>query len=51
MLGLFHGQPGGRIWRRILTVESVKEGAGREVLDRALDSVRAALERAPRRDA
>ncbi len=43
MLGLFHGLPGARAWRRILTVEGVKAGAGLEVVDRALDAVRAAL--------
>ena len=36
MLGLFHGAPGARTWRRILTVEGVKPGAGLEVIDRAL---------------
>jgi tRNA-dihydrouridine synthase A len=40
MLGLFHGRPGARAWRRILTVEGVKSGAGLEVLDRALEGVR-----------
>ena len=39
MLGLFHGRPGARAWRRILTVEGVKPGAGVEVLDRALEPV------------
>jgi tRNA-dihydrouridine synthase A len=39
MLGLFHGRPGARTWRRILTVEGVKPGAGLEVIDRALDAV------------
>jgi tRNA-dihydrouridine synthase A len=39
MLGLFHGRPGARAWRRILTVEGVKPGAGREVVDRALAAV------------
>ena len=43
MLGLFHGLPGARAWRRILTVEGVKAGAGLDVVDRALDAVRAAL--------
>lgn len=43
MLGLFHGLPGARAWRRILTVEGVKPGADLEVIDRALDAVRAAL--------
>ena len=41
MLGLFHGAPGARAWRRILTVESVKPGAGVEVLHAALAAVRA----------
>jgi tRNA-dihydrouridine synthase A len=44
MLGLMHGRPGARAWRRILTVEGVKAGAGLEVLDRALAAVRAAAE-------
>ena len=39
MLGLFHGVPGARTWRRILTVEGVKPGAGVEVIDRALAAV------------
>lgn len=39
MLGLFSGRPGARAWRRILTVEGVKAGAGLEVLDRALAEV------------
>jgi tRNA-dihydrouridine synthase A len=39
MLGLFHGAPGARTWRRILTVEGVKPGAGLEVIDRALAAV------------
>jgi len=39
MLGLFHGQPGARTWRRVLTVESVKPGAGVEVIERALAAV------------
>jgi tRNA-dihydrouridine synthase A len=39
MLGLFHGVPGARAWRRILTVEGVKPGAGLEVIDRALSSL------------
>jgi tRNA-dihydrouridine synthase A len=39
MLGLFHGAPGARTWRRILTVESIKPGAGLEVVDEALAAV------------
>ncbi len=47
MLGLFHGVPGARTWRRILTVEGVKTGAGLEVIDAALAAVsRAQDERA-----
>jgi tRNA-dihydrouridine synthase A len=40
MLGLFHGMPGARTWRRILTVEGVKPGAGVEVIEAGLDAVR-----------
>ena len=39
MLGLFHGAPGARAWRRILTVEGVRPGAGLEVVDAALAAV------------
>ncbi len=39
MLGLFSGVPGARAWRRILTVEGVKSGAGLEVIDAALAAV------------
>ncbi len=39
MLGLFHGRPGARAWRRILTVEGIRPGAGLEVLDLALAAV------------
>lgn len=40
MLGLFHGQPGARTWRRIMTVDATKAGADLDVIDRALDAVR-----------
>ena len=40
MLGLFHGEPGARAFRRILSEEAVKSGAGVDVLRRALDAVR-----------
>ncbi len=43
MLGLFSARPGARAWRRILTVEGVRPGAGLEVVDRAA----AAVARAP----
>ncbi len=36
MLGLFPGRPGARLWRRHLSVEGVKRGAGVEVLREAL---------------
>jgi tRNA-dihydrouridine synthase A len=39
MLGLYHGQAGGRLWRQILSVDGCKSGAGVEVLQRALDVV------------
>jgi tRNA-dihydrouridine synthase A len=39
MLGLFHGQPGARGWRRVLSEQASRDGAGLEVLDRALDQV------------
>lgn len=42
MLGLYHGQPGGRIWRQILSTEGCKRGAGVDVLHRAVDAVETA---------
>ncbi|MDO1558151.1 tRNA dihydrouridine(20/20a) synthase DusA [Brevundimonas sp. 2R-24] len=39
MLGLMHGRPGARAWRRILTVEGVRPGAGMAVVDQALAAV------------
>jgi tRNA-dihydrouridine synthase A len=41
MIGLFHGRPGARAWRRILTVDGAKPGAGPEVLRAALAAVEA----------
>lgn len=41
LLGLYQGCPGGRIWRRILSEESVGPGAGIEVLHRAREAVEA----------
>jgi len=37
MLGLFQGQPGGRIWRRYLSEQGTKTGTGVELLTDALD--------------
>jgi len=45
MLGLFHGRPGARTWRRILTVEGAKSGAGVEVIEAGLGALREAAER------
>jgi tRNA-dihydrouridine synthase A len=42
MLGLMHGRPGARAFRRILTVESIRPGAGLEVVDAAAAAVREA---------
>ena len=39
MLGLFHGLPGGRLWRRVLSEDAPKPGAGIEVVDRALAEI------------
>lgn len=39
MLGLFHGRPGGRIWRRVLSQEGVQAGANADVVRLALASV------------
>ncbi|WP_244999764.1 tRNA dihydrouridine(20/20a) synthase DusA [Brevundimonas nasdae] len=45
MLGLMHGLPGARAFRRILTVESIGPNAGIEVVDRAVEAVREAESR------
>jgi len=42
MLGLMHGRPGARSFRRILTVEAITAGAGLEVVDCAVTAVREA---------
>ncbi len=44
MLGLFHGRPGARGWRRTLSENAPKDGAGLEVLDAALTCVQDQLE-------
>jgi len=48
MLGLMHGRPGARAFRRILTVEAISPGAGLEVVDRAVEAVREAEARRER---
>lgn len=42
MLGLFHGQPGARGWRRVLSEGASRDGAGLALLDRALAEVQTA---------
>jgi tRNA-dihydrouridine synthase A len=39
LLGLYHGQPGARTWRRSLTLGAARPNAGPEVLLQALDQV------------
>ncbi|WP_368187503.1 tRNA dihydrouridine(20/20a) synthase DusA [Aestuariibius sp. HNIBRBA575] len=39
MLGLFQGRPGARHWRRILSQEGHKPGAGTDIVLRALEAV------------
>jgi tRNA-dihydrouridine synthase A len=39
MLGLFHGAPGARRWRQVLTVGGARPGAGLEVVQEALAAV------------
>ena len=41
MLGLFHGEPGGRAWRRIISENAHRPGAGVDLLDVALAAVAA----------
>ncbi|WP_339933350.1 tRNA dihydrouridine(20/20a) synthase DusA [uncultured Brevundimonas sp.] len=50
MLGVMHGRPGARAFRRILTVEAIAPGAGLEVVDRAVEAVREAEARRDRAD-
>jgi tRNA-dihydrouridine synthase A len=45
MLGLFHGRPGARTWRRILTVEGAKPRAGVDVIERGLAALAEAAAR------
>jgi tRNA-dihydrouridine synthase A len=51
ILGLFHGQPGGRLFRRVLSEKAPRRGAGLDVLDEALAAVqRATVKIAERAD-
>ena len=45
MVGMFHGQPGARRFRQILSTDASKPGAGPEVLFRAFEAL-AVLEQA-----
>jgi tRNA-dihydrouridine synthase A len=51
LLGLFPGQPGARLFRRHLSTEALKSGAGVEVLDAAVAIVRDAMARRDERAA
>jgi tRNA-dihydrouridine synthase A len=51
LLGLFPGQPGARLFRRHLSTEALKPGAGVEVLDAAVGIVRDAMARREERTA
>lgn len=43
MLGLFHGRPGARQWRRILSENAVRDGAGLDVVREALAATQPAM--------
>jgi tRNA-dihydrouridine synthase A len=45
MLGLYHGQPGGRIWRQIISTEGHKPGADYTVMVKAREAVEAETSR------
>ncbi|WP_420392822.1 tRNA dihydrouridine(20/20a) synthase DusA [Acuticoccus sp.] len=45
MLGLFHGEPGARAYRRTLSEDGHRAGAGADVLSGALDALEIARER------
>jgi tRNA-dihydrouridine synthase A len=46
MIGLYHGQPGARIWRQKLTVEAARLGADSEIVRDALEEVERLREQA-----
>jgi tRNA-dihydrouridine synthase A len=47
LMGLFHGEPGGRLFRRILSEQGTRPGAGAEVIGEALEAVVTAMARRP----
>jgi tRNA-dihydrouridine synthase A len=40
LLGLYHGQPGGRAFRRVLSEQAHRDDAGWETVESALEAVR-----------
>lgn len=50
MLGLFHGLPGGRMWRRYLSENAFKIGAGIEVVEAAYQLVLNEIQRAEEKE-
>jgi len=40
ILGLYHGQPGGKRWRRFLSEQGYKPGAGVHTLEKSLELVK-----------
>jgi tRNA-dihydrouridine synthase A len=48
MLGLFHGRPGARLWRQVLTVGASRSGAGPEIIREALNAMRQGAQREER---
>ena len=47
MLGLYHGRPGARAWRRTLSDSALLAGADETLLRRALETVEAAAQSQP----
>ena len=45
MIGLYQGEKGARLWRRLISVETCRDGAGPEVLLRAMSRVEGMRER------
>jgi tRNA-dihydrouridine synthase A len=45
MIGLFHGEPGARVWRRMLTVDAQRDGAGPDLILQAYEDILGAARR------
>jgi len=41
MMGLYHGQPGARIWRRMMSLDAARPGAGPELVESAIETMSA----------